>query len=571
MISFKDVSFKYPGAENWVLNDISVDIEPGEFVGIIGGNGAGKSTFCKAMNGLIPFYYVGDLEGDITINGIRTIDSNVGQLSKHVAYVYQDFENQLVRPTVYDEVIFSPLNYGYPDYKERGMEALEILGLTSIANEYIWQLSGGQKHLVALAGALSLNPDIMIIDEPVAQLDPAHAISLYEKLKMLNEQYNKTIIVIEHHTEFVASYCKQVILLEDGTIKWKKPVDEALNRVEELSERDIFPPQVTVAAHSLLGSTGALPVTVKQAKELLQPYVTQSGFSRMKKMQPVYPRGEALVELKDVKYGYKSLTRKRKEVLDGVSLKLYENERIALVGSNGAGKSTLLKLISGIIKPYRGNVITDGMLTKKTSPEKIAERVALIYQKPEEMFIQDSIKKDVSHFLDTRKVEGRSDFINDVMETFNLTELAERDGRLLSGGQQRRTSLAIGMAMTPLIMLMDEPTSSLDMATRKEMMKLLGNLDEGIKTAVVATHDMQLVAEWATRVIVMHEGNVLADLPPHLLFEDQALLQKASLVEPQIVTLCHELGVSPVSLSIQDFVEKVFPCMERGEKSEWIS
>lgn len=187
------------------------------------------------------------------------------------------------------------------------------------------------------------------------------------------------------------------------------------------------------------------------------------------------------------------------------------------------------------------------------------------------MFIQDSIQKDVSHFLDTRKVEGRHDFINDVMETFNLTELAERDGRLLSGGQQRRTSLAIGMAMTPLIMLMDEPTSSLDMATRKEMMKLLGNLNEEIKTAVVATHDMQLVAEWATRVIVMHEGNVLADLPPHLLFDDQALLQKASLVEPQIVTLCHELGMSPVSLSIQDFVEKVFPCMERGEKSEWIS
>ena len=570
MISFKNVSFKYPGSDSRVLKDVSVTITQGEFVGVIGGNGAGKSTFCKGMNGLIPFYYVGDLEGEITINGMNTVEANVGQLSKHVAYVYQDFENQLVRPTVMDEVIFSPLNYGHADYKERGLEALEILGLSDLANEYIWQLSGGQKHLVALAGALSLNPDIIIIDEPVAQLDPAHAISLYDKLKMLNEKHGKTIIVIEHHTEFVANYCNEVILLEQGSVKWKKPVTEALNLVEELSERDIFPPQVTVAAHHLIGELNIrLPITIEEAKKeftYLKGLTTHSPA-----IQSLNPKGEVIVKLEDVEYGYKSLTRKMKNVLNGLTINLHEGERIALVGSNGAGKSTLLKLISGIIKPFRGSVTTDGLLTKKTSPEIIAEKVAFIYQKPEEMFIEDSIKKDVSHYLDARKAENRQTFIDEVMEQFNLSDLSTRDGRLLSGGQQRRTSLAIGMAMKPRIMLMDEPTSSLDMATRKEMMKLLGHLDEDVKTTVVATHDMQLVAEWATRVIVMNEGKVLADLPPRILFSSPELLQQASLVEPQIVSLCHELEISPVALSIDEFITKARPFKERGEKCEWIS
>lgn len=556
MITFEDVSFTYPGSEERVLKDVNVSIAQGEFVGIIGGNGAGKSTFCKAINGLIPFYYVGDLEGKITVKDQVTVEANVGLLSKHVAYVYQDFENQLVRPTVFDEVVFSPLNYGHTDYKERGMQALEILDLTHLANEYIWQLSGGQKHLVALAGALSLNPDIIIIDEPVAQLDPAHAISLYDKLKMLNEEYGKTIIVIEHHTEFVASYCKDVIMLEKGSVKWKLPVTEALNRVEELSERDIFPPQVTVAANQLLDESNnkQLPIIIREA---VHAFKHLENITLPLSINQPPKKGKAIVKLEDVEYGYKTLSRKRKSVLKELSLQLFEDERIALVGSNGAGKSTLLKLMTGIIRPRHGKVYTDGHLTRKTSPEILAEKVAYIYQKPEEMFIEDSIAKDVAHYLQVRKVEGREVFIEEIMEQFNLNELNDRDGRLLSGGQQRRTSLAIGMAMKPKLILLDEPTASLDMATRKEMMKLLNQLDHQVKATVIATHDMQLVAEWATRVIVMHEGNVLADVTPYQLFSNPDLLKQASLVEPQIVSLCHALNISPVTLSIEEFVQAV--------------
>ncbi|WP_339162098.1 energy-coupling factor transporter ATPase [Siminovitchia sp. FSL W7-1587] len=552
MITFDKVSFRYPGAKDWVLKDLSVTIQKHEFTAIIGGNGAGKSTFCKAINGLIPFYYVGDFQGKVYLDGIDTTTANVASLSKKIAYVYQDFENQLVRPKVMDEVIFSPLNFGYSDYKERGRRALELLDIAHLAEEYVWQLSGGQKHLVALAGAIALSPDVLIIDEPVAQLDPAHAVELYEKLKMLHEQYKMTILVIEHHTEFIANYCKEVILLENGAVRWKKPVREALNSVDELMAMQIYPPQVTIAAaNSKRDEEGLLPVTVEEA----------ALFFNECKQRTTQPRpialtknGEPMIEFQNVHYGYKTLSRKRVPVIKELDLTIRSGERIALVGSNGAGKSTILKLISGLMKPLEGDLFVNGESTARVSPEKLAEKVAYIYQNPEEMFIEDDIEKDVSFYLRARKRAELETILDKVMQQFYLQYIKSRDGRLLSGGQQRRASLAIGLAMLPEIVLLDEPTASLDIATKKEMIAMLHQLDEQVQATIVATHDMQLVAEWASRVIVLNKGRVIADTTPFDLFSDEALLRTASLVEPQIVTLCHCLKLNPVELTIDGFL-----------------
>ena len=205
IVQLKDVSFTYPGAENPVLNDIQLTINQGEFTAIVGGNGSGKSTLCKTFNGLIPQFYVGDFEGEVIVNGLTAKDHSVAQLSKNIGYVYQDFENQLLRPTVIDDACFVPLNYGLSDYKERGEWALEVTGLSALRDEFIWQLSGGQMHLLALAGTLAMRPKMIIIDEPIAQLDPNHAKQLYDILKKLHLEYGITIIVIEHHTEFIAN------------------------------------------------------------------------------------------------------------------------------------------------------------------------------------------------------------------------------------------------------------------------------------------------------------------------------------------------------------------------------
>ncbi|WP_080843725.1 ABC transporter ATP-binding protein [Cytobacillus gottheilii] len=554
MILFENVSFRYPGSEEWVLKNVSVEINKHDFTAIIGGNGAGKSTFCKVINGLIPYYYVGDFEGKMSINGEDAAASNVASLSSKVAYVYQDFENQLVRPKVLDEVIFSPLNYGYKDYMERGKRALELLDLTHLADEYVWQLSGGQKHLVALAGALALAPEVLIIDEPVAQLDPAHAIQLYEKLKYLHSELGLTILVIEHHTEFIADYCKDVMLMEKGSVKWKKPVKEALNSVEELTEKHIHPPQVTMAAFHERPLSEQLPVTIEEAGHWFENYIIHEKgvpFTVSPEKQ------QSLVEFKGIHYGYKTLSRKIVPVIKDLQLQIQAGDRIALVGSNGAGKSTILKLISGLIKPLQGEISYNGESLKKVSPEKRAEKIAHIYQNPEEMFIEDEILKDISFFLKVRSHPALEEITERMVQQFNLDTLKHRDGRLLSGGQQRRASLAIGLAMQPEVVLLDEPTASLDIATRKEMIMMLQELDSSVKAAVIATHDMQLVAEWATRVVVLNRGEIIADTTPQELFSNQFLLKEASLVEPQIVSLCHELKIHPVELTIDGFLRRI--------------
>ena len=250
-VEIAHLTFTYPGASQPTLRDISLQIQKGDFLAIVGNNGCGKSTLCKVLNGLIPHFIAGEFEGSVTVEGLNTLETDIGELAKKVGYVYQDFENQIVRPTVLDDASYACLNYAFPDYKERGRKALEQCGLQGREEEYIWQLSGGQTHLLALAGAVSLQPDILILDEPIAQLDPMHADRIYEVLRELNEKHGKTIIVIEHHTEYIADYCKHVLLMRDGQILWQKPTVEALQRVEELQRCNIFPPQVTQAAHRL--------------------------------------------------------------------------------------------------------------------------------------------------------------------------------------------------------------------------------------------------------------------------------------------------------------------------------
>ena len=190
MIEIRDLTYTYPGAEEPTLKGVDLEIERGDFLAIVGNNGCGKSTLCKVMNGLIPHFIAGKFTGTVEIDGASTLESEIGELAQKVGYVYQDFENQIVCPTVFEDASYACLNYAMPDYKEEGREALRVCGLSSKIDDYVWQLSGGQKHLLALAGAAALSPDVLILDEPIAQLDPAHADVFYDLIRELNENYN---------------------------------------------------------------------------------------------------------------------------------------------------------------------------------------------------------------------------------------------------------------------------------------------------------------------------------------------------------------------------------------------
>jgi len=571
-IDVEGLSFRYPGSDECVLRSTDLRIDPGEFVAVLGGNGSGKTTLCKAFNGIIPHFYEGEFDGEVTIAGRDTREASVSDLSTHVGYVFQEFDNQLVSPTVFEEVAFGPVNHGRDDYRERVHRTLSLLGLDGMDDRFVWELSGGQKHLVALAAALSLDPEILVVDEPAAQLDPVNARETYDHLARLNDEHGKTVVTIEHHTEFIAEYCDSVALVEDGCVAWKEPVDVALNRLEDIRAQDVHPPQVTRVAERLFDDNRDLPVTLRDGVRRFSALdfdggtkgdqTLDGGESGHRGESPDRKRssndgGDPIVSFENVSHSYRTLREGDEQVLNGLSLEFRAADRIALVGSNGAGKSTLLKLATGVEKPSEGTVTVDGVDTAGVLPEQLAEDVVYVHQNPEEMFIEDEVRADVAHYLRERGVDGIEERVDDVIEFFDLGALQHRDGRLLSVGQQRRASLAIGLATDPSVVLLDEPTGSLDLASREEVGRTIERAGQRVETVVIATHDLELAAEWATRVVVLDGGQVVADGPPERVFSAVDVLQRANLRPPQVVRLSDLLGLSPVALTVSELAERL--------------
>ena len=554
-VEIDGLTYTYPGAPQPTLKEISLQIEKGDFLAVVGNNGCGKSTLCKALNGLIPHFITGTMEGSVRLEGLDTRESDVGVLAQKVGYVYQDFENQIVRPTVLDDASYACLNYAFPDYLARGRTALRQCGLEGREEEYVWQLSGGQTHLLALAGAVSLQPDILILDEPIAQLDPMHADRIYEVLRDLNENHGKTILVIEHHTEYIADYCKHVMLMRDGQVRWILPTENALQRVEELEECNIFPPQVTQAAHRLrragrLPADILLPTTVEGGKTVFAGlhYISRE------RPAPAVPDGESAVSFQDVSLAYRSVKGEPHTVFDGLNLNIRKGEKVALIGSNGAGKSTLMKLMVGLLKPNSGTVSLFEEAIGDKKAEDLSRQISLVYQNPEEMFIKDSIRADIAYAMEVRNVPEWEKRTGELLERFRLAELQDRDGRLMSGGQMRRASLAIGIALNPGILLLDEPTANLDIATRREIMAVLDDMKDIIQTAIIATHDMQLVCQWAERIIVLRGGRVVADGPRDEIFARADLVEQVGIRPPEIFTMGQALDRRALCYTIDEFL-----------------
>lgn len=555
-----DLSFRYPGTENAVLSSVDLEIEPGEFVAVVGGNGSGKTTLCKSFNGIVPHFYEGAMEGTVTVAGLDVPNSSVSELSQHVGYVFQEFDNQLVNPTVFEEVAFAPINYGMEEYRERVHRTLDLLELDGLEDRFVWELSGGQKHLVALAASLSLDPEILVVDEPAAQLDPVNARETYDHLARLNDELEKTVVAIEHQTEFIAEYCEYVVLVENGAVKWKLPVEEALNRLDDLRAQDVHPPQVTRIAEHAFDSDQHLPVTLRTGNNRFEKLLSEGEIqtdSSSAKSEPLKRDTDPVISFEGVSHSYQTLRSGTRDVLDELSLALYPDERVALLGSNGAGKSTLLQLITGLETPDTGTVTVDGVDTEAVLPEELAEEVVYVHQNPEEMFIDDAVRADIAHYLEDRDYPDTDERVDEVIDFLDLEELAERDGRLLSVGQQRRASLAIGLATEPSIVLLDEPTGSLDLASREEVGRTIDRAGSRVETVIIATHDLELAAAWATRVVVLDDGDIIADDAPESVFADLEVLERANLRPPQVVRLGEKLGLDPAPLTVEAFIDRL--------------
>lgn len=564
-VAVKDLSFRYPGTDRDVLRNVDLTIEAGDFVAVVGGNGSAKTTLCKTFNGLVPHYWNGDFAGEVRVFGEDTWESSVAELSSTVGYVYQDFQNQLVRPTVRDEVSFGPLNFGHEDFRERTEEALEQLGIAHLRDSFVWQLSGGQSHLVALAAVLALRPRMIVVDEPVAELDPARAREIYLRLRALNEEHGITVVTIEHHAEFIAEFAKSVVLMADGAPVWHLPVQEAMQRHADLEAHGI--PAPDAVAITAAAGCARVALDAASAADGLRALLTErasadgpgtcaeeSGPSGAEPSasETLTTGGEVVAALRGVGHGYRSVGGELHPVLTDLDLELRAGERVALVGTNGAGKTTLMKLLTGLIVPRHGSVEVCGIDTRSRSAARMADHVSYLYQHPQRMFLKDSIRQDIALFPAGRCRPDTEGLVQRILETVGLVHLAERDGRTLSGGQQRRATLGIGLAMTPSLLLLDEPTSSLDIRSRDDVIAMLASLADTVRCAVVATHDMELVAGWASRVIVLDHGRILADTTPRQLFTRPEVTGQARLIPPQAARIAAALGLDPLPLTIHE-------------------
>lgn len=554
-ISFAHVVFTYPGAAKPILQDLCLEILQPSFVAIIGTNGSGKTTLAKTLTGIIPQFIQGALTGTITIDKADVTASSVAQRATKIGYVYQDFEHQLVKPRVIDDVGFSALNYGFADYAQRAQQALQRLGIMHLAHRYIWELSGGEQHLVALAGVLALDPDVLVLDEPIAQLDPMNARIVYGKLADLHRIDHKTILVIEHHSEFIAEFCTHVACIDQGSVQWYLPVAHALTRVDDLVHAQITPP-ISVQIVTQLISDGviapsSIPITIDEGVKLLKPLITTPSIACDDVQQSHTQRITTLI---DVDKHISLLDGTQKSIIKQVSLSLYAGQRIALVGQNGAGKSTLLRMIAEIDTPDAGTIQHHFVDADDTATH---QTFAYIHQCPQEMFVTDTVLNDISLYASTYMPAQAQTHINHLIDNFELHDLLQRDPRLLSGGQMRRVALAIGMSMQPNLLLIDEPTANLDALNRTIILRLLQNMSRHTHAVLIATHDMDLVLNWASRVIVMDAGTIIADLTPAQLFADMHLLQSTRITVPSIIALSHALALSPVPRSIEQFLHHI--------------
>lgn len=592
MIRLDHVNFAYSDTNTLVLDDISLTIPTGSFVAVVGDNGAGKSTFCKLLNGIIPHFIDGELAGTIVIDGQDISKLKPSHLAHKIGYVYQDFENQILRPKVLDDAAFGLLNAGEEDYINISMEILATLDLAHLADEYVWQLSGGQKHLLALAGVLVMSPDVIVLDEPIAQLDPSHALKIYENLAYLNRGLGKTIIVIEHNADFIGKYCDHILFMKNHKLAWFLPVKDALQKVDELMSGGIYPPQVTLLGHAIrkkgISQELSLPIDLPEALNFMAaakvPAVTQvvatqgggndqvQGDSHIKPDANLFTEAlnteegatkEAIIRMADVSVAYDRINEPAHHVIDHMTLEINKGDRLAIIGNNGAGKSTIMKLLMSLVKPKTGQVVIDGHDTKKLRPEEISNILGYVYQNPENMFIEDSIEKDIAYSMKARGHKDYQEQAEALLAQFQLTDLRERDGRLLSGGQMRRASLAIGVSLGPKALLLDEPTASLDMATRQRITQILRDVSSSIETVIIATHDMQLVAEWANRIIVVNQGQIIGDGKREEIFTNHDLLERAGIAVPAMIELTRNLE-GDTYFSIDEYMADLTRHMAKG-------
>ncbi|MFJ5844011.1 ABC transporter ATP-binding protein [Streptomyces sp. NPDC092903] len=559
MIRFDDVSVRYEGAGHNALSGVGLTVPEGELVLLIGPSGVGKSTLLGAVSGLVPHFTGGRLTGRVTVGGRDTRTHKPRELADLVGTVGQDPLSHFVTDTVEDELAYGMESLGLaPDVMRRRVEeTLDLLGLAGLRDRPIATLSGGQQQRVAIGSVLTPHPRVLVLDEPTSALDPAAAEEVLAVLQRLVHDLGTTVLMAEHRLERVVQYADQVVLLP---APGAAPVMGAPADVMALSP--VHPP---VVALGRLAGWDPLPLSVRDARRRApgmrerlaglvpgpvggaagpslpagvtaapRPAVRRSGLGRLFGRGPretsagPQPVTDATTRIERL-----GVRRGRVEALRGVTLTVAPGETVALMGRNGAGKSTLLAALVGMVEPTSGSVLVGGRTPHRTPPREMVRRVGLVPQEPRDLLYADTVAAECAAAdADAGAAPGScralvSELLPDVPDGTHPRDLSE--------GQRLALALALVLTARPPLLLLDEPTRGLDYAAKARLVGVLRALAARGHAIVLATHDVELAAELAHRVVILADGEVVADGPtPEVVVSSPAFApQTAKILAPQ--------------------------------------
>ena len=558
IIVVRDVHYRYPTGERPVLRGVSLTLRRGEFVGLVGATGAGKTTFCQTLNALIPHYTRGEMSGTVLVDGRSTAELTVADLSAHVGLVFQDADAQLVMSTVEEECLLGPLSHGLSrqEARRRARDMLARLEIAHLAGRAPQALSGGQKQRVAIAAVMVTAPEVLVLDEATSELDALMVHKIFELCERLNRELGTTILLVTHEMELLARHAQRLLLMNEGRIILDAPMREALQQHEAFREAGVRLPQVTQFALALGGQIAwpAPPITEAEALPALQQALAARHTTITRPGDGPAPSSDGpptiaaapLIHVEHVRFAY----REPLTVLHDVDLTFHRGEFTAIIGNNGSGKSTLMKLILGLLKPSSGRVLIDGVDTRRARVSELARKIGFIFQDPNDQLFASSVADEIRFGL--RNLELPDDEIErrleETLDQFELQGVRDTFPRFLARGDKQKVCIASIVAMHPQILLLDEPTTGQDHRDSRQIMELAQRLNAQGITILLVTHDLNNVARYARRVIVLNDGLIVADGPTAQVMADHALLESCHLAPPQIVRLSLALaahGVPP--------------------------
>ena len=537
-IKFDQVSFRYAESDVAALQDINLEIKSGEVVLITGPAGSGKTTLCSCINGLVPHYHEGKLEGTVIIGKYDSKKVRVGGLASIVGMVFQDPESQLVTNSVADEVAFGPENFGVPRDKinKRVQKALKATRMTGYEEREPHTLSGGEQQSCVIAATYSMHPEIYVLDEPLANLDPQGRAKVLELVKDIAQEFGKTMIIVEHALEEILPYVDRVVVMEKGRIVRDGTVEEVL-RAGDI--KNVFKrPDITRLAQAI-----GLPGFPLQPEKLVEELQEKFKLGKVKKVFH-HPRGNGLgapvIELDNVSHRYEAGVN----ALYDVNLTIHQGEFIALMGRNGAGKTTLVSHIIGLLKPSQGKVLVVGQDTINTPTHILARHVGFCFQNPNHQIVSFTIQDEMkfglkAHGIDESEYPER---IDKALRIVNMEEYANAEVFDLGKGQKQRIAFASVLTLEPEMLVIDEPTTGQDPEMAKEIFEIIKKLNQNGTTVLLITHNVDYAAMYAKRAIVLNHGRVKFDGPIDDLLKDEPLMQENSLELPHITRLAKQLS-----------------------------